>query len=292
MPVVTKLGSGDPSRVARKRRHTRVRKKVRGTAERPRMVVNRSARHLFVQVVDDREGRTLASASTMESDIRARRGDKTAAAKMVGERLAQRAKDAGSRRRVRPRRQQVPRPRRGPGRCRSRGRPEFLGVWENRRNGTAATGRQRPQPGQPQGPRWREGRPQPVPGARGRNQPRLQGGQGWPPVQLHRSGGRRRRRRPGGCRLRQGQRGPRRNRQGRRRGQEELLHGSPHPGHHPAPHRGRGLRRRRSAASGIARYRCDRRWTRACGARVRRCAGRAQQVAWGRTTPSTSCTLP
>ena len=95
MPVVTKLGSGDPSRVARKRRHTRVRKKVRGSAARPRMVVNRSTRHLFVQIVDDTQGRTLASASTMEADIRAAEGDKTAAAKLVGERVAQRAKDAG-----------------------------------------------------------------------------------------------------------------------------------------------------------------------------------------------------
>jgi len=95
MPVVTKLGSGDASRVARKRRHTRVRKKVRGTATRPRMVVTRSARHIFVQVVDDGEGRTLASASTMEADMRSADGDKTAVARMVGERLAQRAKDAG-----------------------------------------------------------------------------------------------------------------------------------------------------------------------------------------------------
>ena len=95
MPVATKLGSGDPSRVARKRRHTRVRKKVRGSAARPRMVVNRSTRHLFVQIVDDTQGRTLASASTMEADIRAAEGDKTAAAKLVGERVAQRAKDAG-----------------------------------------------------------------------------------------------------------------------------------------------------------------------------------------------------
>jgi large subunit ribosomal protein L18 len=95
MPVATKLGSGDPSRVARKRRHTRVRKKVRGSAARPRMVVNRSTRHLFVQIVDDAQGRTLASASTMEADIRAAEGDKTAAAKLVGERVAQRAKDAG-----------------------------------------------------------------------------------------------------------------------------------------------------------------------------------------------------
>ena len=95
MPVVTKLGSGDPSRVARKRRHTRVRKKVRGTAARPRMVVTRSSRHMFVQIVDDTDGRTLASASTMETEVREADGDKTAAAKIVGEKVAQRAKDAG-----------------------------------------------------------------------------------------------------------------------------------------------------------------------------------------------------
>lgn len=95
MPVVTKLGSGDPSRVARKRRHTRVRKKVRGTQARPRMVVTRSSRHMFVQIVDDTAGRTVASASTMEADVRGADGDKTAAAKIVGEKVAQRAKDAG-----------------------------------------------------------------------------------------------------------------------------------------------------------------------------------------------------
>lgn len=95
MPVVTKLGSGDRNRVARKRRHTRVRKKVKGTATKPRMVVTRSARHIYVQVVDDGEGRTVASASTMEADIRSAEGDKTAIARMAGERVAQRAKDAG-----------------------------------------------------------------------------------------------------------------------------------------------------------------------------------------------------
>ena len=63
MSVVTKLGSGNKKAVARKRRHTRVRKKITGTAARPRLVVTRSARHLFVQVVDDYEGKTLASAS-------------------------------------------------------------------------------------------------------------------------------------------------------------------------------------------------------------------------------------
>jgi large subunit ribosomal protein L18 len=95
MAVVAKLGSGDPARTGRSRRHTRVRKKVRGSAQRPRLVVNRSARHIFAQIVDDTTARTLASASTMEADVRTAEGDKTAHAKLVGQRLAQRAKDAG-----------------------------------------------------------------------------------------------------------------------------------------------------------------------------------------------------
>ena len=72
-----------------------MRKKVAGTGARPRLVVNRSARHMFVQVVDDTVGRTLASASTMEADLRADGGDKTAKAKKVGELVAERAKAAG-----------------------------------------------------------------------------------------------------------------------------------------------------------------------------------------------------
>jgi large subunit ribosomal protein L18 len=95
MSIVTKLGSGNKKAVARKRRHTRVRKKVTGTASRPRLVVSRSTRHLFVQVVDDSLGTTLASASTMEADLRAFDGDKSAKAKKVGELLAERAKSAG-----------------------------------------------------------------------------------------------------------------------------------------------------------------------------------------------------
>ena len=95
MSIVTKLGSGNKKAVARKRRHTRVRKKVTGTAARPRLVVSRSSRHLFVQVVDDGTGTTLASASTMEADLRAFDGDKSAKAKKVGELLAERAKSAG-----------------------------------------------------------------------------------------------------------------------------------------------------------------------------------------------------
>jgi large subunit ribosomal protein L18 len=95
MSIVAKLGSGNKKAVARKRRHTRVRKRVTGTAARPRLVVSRSTRHLFVQVVDDSAGTTLASASTMEADLRAFEGDKSAKAKKVGELLAERAKSAG-----------------------------------------------------------------------------------------------------------------------------------------------------------------------------------------------------
>ncbi len=90
-----KLGSGSKTAVGRKRRHIRVRKKVSGSAERPRLVVTRSARHMFVQVVDDNAGHTIASASTMEPDMRSLTGDKTAKARKVGQLLAERAKGAG-----------------------------------------------------------------------------------------------------------------------------------------------------------------------------------------------------
>ena len=80
---------------SRIRRHTRLRKKIEGTTQRPRLVVNRSSRHVFVQLVDDSVGRTIASASTMEADLRELDGDKTAKAKRVGELLAERAKAAG-----------------------------------------------------------------------------------------------------------------------------------------------------------------------------------------------------
>jgi large subunit ribosomal protein L18 len=80
---------------ARIRRHLRVRKKVTGDAVRPRLVVNRSAKHIFVQVVDDTVGRTLVSASTLDESIRSAEGDKTAKAKLVGALVAERAKNAG-----------------------------------------------------------------------------------------------------------------------------------------------------------------------------------------------------
>ncbi|MFB2596763.1 50S ribosomal protein L18 [Herbiconiux sp. P17] len=86
---------GKSKSAARDRRHLRLRKKVEGTEARPRLVVTRSARHVFVQVVDDSKGHTLASASTLEADLRTFDGDKTAKAKKVGELVAERAKLAG-----------------------------------------------------------------------------------------------------------------------------------------------------------------------------------------------------
>jgi large subunit ribosomal protein L18 len=80
---------------SRLRRQVRGRKKISGTPDRPRLVVTRSTKHITVQVVDDLAGTTLASASTMEADLRGFSGDKTAKAKKVGELVAERAKSAG-----------------------------------------------------------------------------------------------------------------------------------------------------------------------------------------------------
>ncbi len=82
-------------RLLRLRRHAGVRKKVSGTAVRPRLVVFRSARHISAQVIDDIEGRTVASASTMEKDLRNTYGGNIAAAGEIGRKVAARAKDAG-----------------------------------------------------------------------------------------------------------------------------------------------------------------------------------------------------
>ncbi|MFI6427539.1 50S ribosomal protein L18 [Promicromonospora sp. NPDC050880] len=87
------LGKGKA--VARQRRHSRLRKKITGTAVRPRLVVTRSSRHMVAQVVDDTVGKTVASASTLEADLRAFDGDKTAKARKVGELVAERAKAVG-----------------------------------------------------------------------------------------------------------------------------------------------------------------------------------------------------
>ena len=94
MGLTTKT-RGKSKAAARARRHFRLRKKITGNAQRPRLVVTRSARHVFVQVVDDTKGLTLVSASTMEADMRKFAGDKSAKANKVGQLIAERAKKAG-----------------------------------------------------------------------------------------------------------------------------------------------------------------------------------------------------
>ncbi len=93
--MAVSLGASAKRRTAKLRRHTRVRKKVAGTPIRPRLVVTRSSRHIYAQVIDDVAGHTLAWASTLDVSLRGGDGDKSAQARKVGELLAQRAKDAG-----------------------------------------------------------------------------------------------------------------------------------------------------------------------------------------------------
>ena len=98
MAVTTKSrgrGKAAARAASRKRRHVRVRKKVTGSAARPRLAVNRSARHIFAQLIDDGAGHTLAAASTLDASIRDATGDKKARAHQVGQLLASRAKEAG-----------------------------------------------------------------------------------------------------------------------------------------------------------------------------------------------------
>jgi large subunit ribosomal protein L18 len=98
MAVITKSrgrGKAAARASSRKRRHVRVRKKVTGSAARPRLAVNRSARHIFAQLIDDGAGHTLASASTLDASIRDASGDKKARAHQAGQLLARRAKEAG-----------------------------------------------------------------------------------------------------------------------------------------------------------------------------------------------------
>ena len=82
-------------RKQRLRRHARLRKKIAGTAERPRLVVHRSSRHIHVQLVDDLTGTTVAAASSIEADVRGVDGDKKAHSVRVGQLIAERAKAAG-----------------------------------------------------------------------------------------------------------------------------------------------------------------------------------------------------
>jgi large subunit ribosomal protein L18 len=96
MAIALKQSKHTTGRTAsRLRRQVRGRKRITGTTERPRLVVTRTAKHITAQIVDDSAGKTLASASTMEPDLRSTDGDKSAKAKRVGELVAERAKSAG-----------------------------------------------------------------------------------------------------------------------------------------------------------------------------------------------------
>jgi large subunit ribosomal protein L18 len=96
MAIALRAGKHTQTKVAsRLRRQVRGRKKLSGTAERPRLVITRSSKHISAQVVDDLVGKTLASASTMEADVRAADGDKSAKARQVGALVAERAKAQG-----------------------------------------------------------------------------------------------------------------------------------------------------------------------------------------------------
>ena len=96
MAIALKQSKHTTGRTAsRLRRQVRGRKRITGTTERPRLVITRSAKHITAQVVDDSVGKTLASASTMETELRSTEGDKSTKAKRVGELVAERAKAAG-----------------------------------------------------------------------------------------------------------------------------------------------------------------------------------------------------
>ncbi|AOP45223.1 50S ribosomal protein L18 [Streptomyces lydicus] len=96
MAYGVKIAKGDAyKRAAAKRRHIRIRKRISGTPERPRLVVTRSNRGITAQVIDDIAGHTLASASSLDASIRGGEGDKSAQAKKVGSLVAERAKAAG-----------------------------------------------------------------------------------------------------------------------------------------------------------------------------------------------------
>lgn len=93
--MAVSLSASAVRRAAKLRRHARIRKKVSGTPVRPRLVVTRSSRHIYAQVVDDTVGKTLASASTLDEGLRGGDGDKSAKAAKVGRLVAERARAAG-----------------------------------------------------------------------------------------------------------------------------------------------------------------------------------------------------
>jgi len=85
------MGKTNPNYVARKRRHLRVRKRVSGTTEMPRLNIFRSLNHIYAQVIDDLNGHTLVSASSLDADVKGASGNKTEKAKLVGKLVAERA---------------------------------------------------------------------------------------------------------------------------------------------------------------------------------------------------------
>lgn len=93
--LLERSGRTSARRVSRNRRHFRLRKKISGTPSRPRLVVSRSLREIYAQVIDDSAGHTLVSASTLDPQLRGAEGDKTAQARLVGKLLGERAKAAG-----------------------------------------------------------------------------------------------------------------------------------------------------------------------------------------------------
>ena len=237
----------------RVRRHRRVRKKVMGTAQRPRLAVFRSNKHIYVQAIDDIAGHTVASASTMETSLRANATATTDAAN-AGRQAHRRARQGrGDRLRdLRSRRIQVPRPRRGHRRRRPRRRIAALRGIHARRSARRASHRHQPS---------REGR------------------QGRPAVLVHGPRGRRRRERQRRSRLRQGEGSPRRDPEGHGRGAQGPLRGPARRLDDHAPGDGRARRGPRDAEARGARYRCDRRRRRPPDPRIGRHPRRARQVA-------------
>ncbi|PCK72435.1 50S ribosomal protein L18-like protein [Paenibacillus larvae subsp. larvae B-3650] len=94
--VRTMISKGDKNK-ARLKRHLRVRKKIQGTSERPRLNVYRSSKHMYAQIIDDVKGVTLVSASTLDKDLKGEveNGGNVEAARKVGELIAKRAKENG-----------------------------------------------------------------------------------------------------------------------------------------------------------------------------------------------------